>query len=84
MKKDDEIVTGLVHIGRIIGIDDRKTLLKHIRTYPSIPIRKMLGQWTTHRSELCNWWAHYCTGQLDHYKPLSRGNNGGIWGNMGK
>lgn len=70
MHGDEQILIGVSQIRPVLGGVGDATILKYIREYPTIPIKKIGGQWTAHRGELRRWWRYFCTDNLSEYSPL--------------
>ena len=69
MKKnrDQDILIGIKAIRPVLGNVSEATILKWKREYPSMPMRKIKGQWTTTRNEMIRWWNFFVTDNLEMY-----------------
>lgn len=75
-KKDQEILIGIKAIQLVLGGVSEDTILKWKREYPSMPMRKIKGQWTTTREEMVRWWGFFVTDKLELYKSSNPNSNG--------
>ena len=66
-KKDQEILIGIKAIQPILGGVSEDTILKWKREFPSMPMRKINGQWATTRDEMVRWWGYFVTDNLEIY-----------------
>lgn len=69
MKCDDQILVGIRNIQPLLGNSSEATIIKWKVQYPSMPMVKIGGQWTTYRDEMRLWWRALVTDRLDDYKP---------------
>jgi len=63
----DDILTGIKAIQPVLGGASEDTILKWKREFPSMPMRKIKGQWTTTREEMVCWWSYLVTDNLEAY-----------------
>lgn len=64
---NNDILIGIKAIQPVLGGASEDTILKWKREYPSMPMRKIKGQWTTMREEMVRWWGFLVTDNLDAY-----------------
>ncbi len=69
-KIDKEILIGIKAIQPVLGGASEDTILKWKREYPSMPMRKIKGQWATTRDEMVRWWGFFVTDNLENYNAL--------------
>ena len=67
-QKNGEILVGIKAIQPVLGGVSEDTILRWKREYPSMPIRKIKGQWTTTRDEMVRWWSFFVTDNIEMYK----------------
>ncbi|WP_054031004.1 hypothetical protein [Desulfatitalea tepidiphila] len=64
---NDDILIGIKEIQPVLGGASESTILKWKREFPSMPMRKIKGQWTTMREEMVHWWSYFVTDNLEAY-----------------
>lgn len=70
MAKDNDILYGMEQIRPVVGGASEVTVIAWKRDYPDFPIRKLRGQWVSHRSELADWWRRFVSGEKTQAQPV--------------
>jgi len=69
-KPEEDILIGMKQIQCVLGGASESTIIRWKQQYPSMPMKKNLGQWTSSREELCRWWRFMVCDALSSYTPL--------------
>lgn len=64
MIKNNNILYGMEQIRPVVGNATEVTIMKWHREYDSFPMRKLGGQWVSHREELNIWWRAFVQGNI--------------------
>jgi len=62
--KNNNILYGMDKIRPVVGNATEVTIMKWHREYDSFPLRKLGGQWVSHREELNSWWRAFVLGEI--------------------
>jgi hypothetical protein len=69
-KAEEPILVGMKQIQQVLGGASEATVLRWRREYDNMPMRKIMGQWTSHREDLRRWWRHLVADTLAAYQPF--------------
>jgi len=70
-QNNDDILIGIKAIQHVLGGASENTILKWKIEYPSMPMRKIKGQWTTTREEMVRWWSYFVADNLEAYATFN-------------
>jgi hypothetical protein len=65
-ESENNILCGINNIRPILGNASEHTIMKWKREYQSFPIRKLGGQWVSHRTELVEWFRRLAAGDFEN------------------